>query len=95
MRNTFDQARNHGFLQDRGAGNAREANSKLESMAAENPEEHRDVLHLAAKTMGVLDQRSRKELVQAISSGYHREVDIKTPDGGKWHRVMSFTTTSD
>ncbi len=30
MRNAFDQGRNHGFLGDRGAGNARETNSKLD-----------------------------------------------------------------
>ncbi len=52
------------------------------------------MLQLAAKTMGVLDQRSRRELVKAISSG-SREVELKSQNGGRWQKVMSATTTSD
>ena len=48
----------------------------------------------AAKTMGLLDMRSRRELVRAIQTG-SREVEIKTLNGGKWSKVNSVTTTSD
>ena len=48
----------------------------------------------AAKTMGLLDMRSRRELVKAIQNG-SREVDLKAYNGGKWSRVMSVTTNSD
>jgi hypothetical protein len=48
----------------------------------------------AAKTMGLLDMRSRRELVKAIQNG-SREVDLKANNGGKWSRVMSVTTNSD
>lgn len=44
--------------------------------------------------MGLLDMRSRRELVRAIQNG-QREVDLKDQSGGKWSRVMSVTTTSD
>ncbi len=48
----------------------------------------------AGRTMGLLDMRSRRELVKAIQTGT-REVDLKTTNGGKWSRVMSVSSTSD
>ena len=95
MRGEWDRARNHDFLGDRGAPST-SPNARIEEMAIDNfnTEEEQSLMGAAAKTMGLLDMRSRRELVKAIQTGT-REVELKATNGGKWSRVMSVSSTSD
>jgi len=66
MRGEWDRARNHEFLGDRGASSA-SPNGRIEDMAYNNFEDDEgEMMGAAAKTMGLLDMRSRRELVHAI-----------------------------
>ena len=90
----FDKGRNHEFMQDRG-GQSVNVDKKLYSMSQTlNEENSQEFFTLATKTMNLLDQRSRKELIKAMQSN-QREANITTNNGGKWFRVKSIAPNSE